>query len=110
MQRLITVGQSELFKRGLSLGDTRNYCHLAVRPARGIIEEDQILIGATFLRKYYIFFATLQNTLTVGIGEADPASHILEMHYNPRTAVTRWLPEAKEADSSFYTGDWRDPY
>lgn len=40
--------------------------------------EHRILMGTTFLKDYYLFLLTLEDSLSVGISEANPYNVVLE--------------------------------
>ena len=97
----------------MQLGETNNYCQIAVRPANTALGKgaNTVLIGATFLQDYYLFFLVNEIVNTVGVAEANPQNIILDAHYRPNSKLTAWLPESRETDQSIYVGDFhpRDP-
>jgi hypothetical protein len=72
--RTLIIPQAYLLKRAVQLGETNNYCQIAVRPANTALGKgaNTVLIGSTFLQDYYLFFLVNDISNTVGVAEANP--------------------------------------
>lgn len=59
----IAVPQNRLFKRGTSLGDSDDNCHLVVRPeTKELKDAATVMIGTMHLEYYYLVLGSREST------------------------------------------------